>query len=151
MWGFILGLILGAAGKAIYDLFKAEQLPEGMGLNTGRIEAMLDETRQSVRDLRDEVRQVLSSEGTAQEKAGRLLSTATAAVKSAREPGSREGAASAEEHLTVTSAGSEASAEAGGSTAGQSATESSETSSGGGSAAGTTAPGASQGTPGAGT
>src|SRR6266496_4232714 len=92
---------------------------------------LLDETRQSVRDLRDEVRQVLSSEGTAQEKAGRLLSTATAAVKSAREPGSREGAASAEEHLTVTSAGSEASAEAGGSTAGPSATESSGTSSGG--------------------
>jgi hypothetical protein len=81
MWAFMFGLILGAAGKAIYDLFKQEPLPEGMGLNTGRVEAMLDETRQSVRDLREEVRQVLSGEGTVQEKAGRLLSTASSAVK----------------------------------------------------------------------
>jgi hypothetical protein len=104
MLGFILGLILGVAGKAIYDLFKEEQLPAGMGLNTGRIEALLDETRQTVRDLREELRQALASEGTVQEKAGRLLSTAGEAVKAGRAgdaaPG--EGAPQTEPKLTVT-------------------------------------------------
>ena len=137
MWGFFLGLILGAAAKAIYDLFREEPLPEGMGLNAGRIEAMLDETRQSIRDLRGEVRQVLSSEGTAQEKAGRLLSTATAAVKSARETAAREEAAARDEHLMVTSSGTEGAAEESATSAGQGATGSSGTPATGSSPSGT--------------
>src|SRR3712207_5031561 len=74
MWAFILGLILGVVGKTVYDLFREEELPAGLGLNTGRIEALLDETRQTVRDLREEVRQAVGTgTSTVQERAGRLL------------------------------------------------------------------------------
>ena len=71
MWSFLLGLLLGVAGKAVYDLFK-EELPTGASLNTSRIEALLDETRQNVRELREEVRQAAESARTSvQEKAAR--------------------------------------------------------------------------------
>lgn len=74
MWAFILGLLVGFAGKAVYDLFRDEQLPAGLDLNSGRLEALLDETRQSVRDLREEVRQAVSSGKEAvKEQADRLL------------------------------------------------------------------------------
>jgi hypothetical protein len=85
MWGFVLGLAAGVAGKMVYDLFKEDQLPTDFSnLNTGRMEAMLDETRSMVRDLRDEMRQAVSGEGTLQEKAGRAISAATETVKSGR-------------------------------------------------------------------
>jgi hypothetical protein len=84
MWSFILGLILGVAAKAVYDLFREEQLPAPIGLNAGRIEAMLDETSRTVRELREEVRQAVAGEGTLQEKAGRALSAAGETVAGAR-------------------------------------------------------------------
>src|SRR5215210_6426342 len=107
MLGFIVGLLLGVAGKTIYDLFKEDQLPADMGLNTGRIEALLDETRQTVRDLREEVRQAMAGEGTVQEKAGRVVSAATEAVKGSKagEATGGQGAASTEERLTVAGSG----------------------------------------------
>ncbi len=84
MWSFVLGLLAGLAAKAVYDLFKEEQLPAAMGLNAGRIEALLDDTRQAVSDLRQELRQAMSGEGTLQEKAGRVLSAATETVGGGR-------------------------------------------------------------------
>lgn len=70
MWGFLFGVILGVLGKTVYDLFKEEQLPVTVPFNSGRLEALLDETRQMVRDLREEVRQVLES---GRSRAERLL------------------------------------------------------------------------------
>src|SRR6266581_223434 len=81
MWTFIVGLLLGVAVKAVYDLFREEQLPVSVGLSSGRIEALLDETRQSLRELREEVRKFATSEGSVQEKASRVLSTAGEAVR----------------------------------------------------------------------
>src|SRR5215212_1221671 len=76
MWAFLVGLITGIGLKSIYDLFKDEQIPAPTGLNAGRVESMLDETRQAVRDLREELRQAVAGEGSLQEKAGRALSAA---------------------------------------------------------------------------
>jgi hypothetical protein len=111
MWTFILGLILGVTAKAVYDLFREEQLPTGMGLNTGRLEGLVEETRQGVRDLRDELRQAIESgRGTLQERAGRLVGAASEAArgKPGAEGGSQASAAGGEtggaagERLTVT-------------------------------------------------
>jgi hypothetical protein len=82
MWGFVLGVLVGVVGKVVYDLFKEDQLPASMGVNTGRLEALLDETRQTVRELREEVRQALSGPGTPQEKASRAATAAAETVKS---------------------------------------------------------------------
>jgi hypothetical protein len=61
MFRFILGFALGLLCKSVYDLFKDEELPPTAGLNSGRLEALVDETRQSVRDLREELRRALTS------------------------------------------------------------------------------------------
>ena len=94
MWSFILGLLLGVAAKTVYDLFKEEQLPSPLGLNAGRIEAMLDDTSRMVRELRDELRQAAGGEGSLQEKAGRVLSAASETVTGGR-GGQAEGGAQA--------------------------------------------------------
>ncbi len=89
MAGFILGLLLGIVGKSIYDLFQEEQLPSGLGINTGRMEALMDETRQIVRELRSEVEQVLDgARASAHEKVGRLAAAAVASEPEAEAPGS---------------------------------------------------------------
>lgn len=78
MLGFILGVLAGIFGKAIYDLFQEEQLPSGLGINTGRMEALLDETRQVMRELRGEVQQALEAARTsAHEKVERLSAAAS--------------------------------------------------------------------------
>ena len=109
MWSFILGLMLGVAAKAVYDLFKEEQLPTPMGLNAGRIEAMLDETSRTVRELRDELRQAASGEGSLQEKAGRVLSAAGQTVATARGGKAESGAESGSGDGGLKLTGSEAS------------------------------------------
>ena len=100
MWGFVFGVLVGVVGKVVYDLFKEEPLPASMGVNTGRLEALLDETRQTMRELREEVRQALSGEGTVQEKASRVASAAAETVKSK----TSEDKAAGQERLTVTGA-----------------------------------------------
>jgi hypothetical protein len=57
MWSFLLGLLVGLAARGILDLLKEPELPPGFGLSSGRAEAMLEETRQLVRELRDELHQ----------------------------------------------------------------------------------------------
>lgn len=88
MWSFLVGLVLGIGAKTVYDLFKDEQLPAPIGLNAGRVESLLDETRQAVRDLREELRQAMSSQGSLQEKASRVIGAAAETV------GARSGASS---------------------------------------------------------
>jgi hypothetical protein len=60
MWRLFFGFMLGFAAKAVYDLFKDEPSPLG-GLSTARIEALLDETRQTLREVRDDLRAAASS------------------------------------------------------------------------------------------
>lgn len=89
MWKFLAGVVIGVGAKTIYDLFKDEQIPTPVGLNAGRIESLLDETRQSVRDLREELRQTLSTPGSLQEKAGRALGAAVETVGGRRGEGAQ--------------------------------------------------------------
>jgi len=71
MWAFLLGLLFGVIGKAVYDVFKEDQLPLAGSFNTGRLETLLDETRQTVRDMRDEVRQAVeAATNTVEERTG---------------------------------------------------------------------------------
>jgi hypothetical protein len=39
-----------------YDFFQEERIPTDLGMAQGRSEAILDETRQLVREIREEVR-----------------------------------------------------------------------------------------------
>jgi len=62
MFGFIIGVLVGFGLKTAYDFIQEERIPTDLGMAQGRSEAILDETRQLVRELRDEVRQ--STSGT---------------------------------------------------------------------------------------
>jgi hypothetical protein len=85
MGAFLLGLVFGVIGKAIYDVFKEDQLPLASGLNSSRLESLLDETRQIVSDMREELRQAVeTAKSTAGEKAG--------ATRATRDRGSTTGA-----------------------------------------------------------
>lgn len=55
MFGFIVGIAVGFAIKLAYDFFQEERIPTDYGMSQGRTEAIIDETRQIVRELRDEV------------------------------------------------------------------------------------------------
>ena len=62
---FLLGMLIGFGLKMAYDFFQEERIPSDLGMAQGRSEAILDETRQVVRELRDEVRTLLDrGEGT---------------------------------------------------------------------------------------
>ena len=56
---FLLGILIGFGLKMAYDFFQEERIPSDLGMAQGRSEAILDETRQVVRELRDEVRSLL--------------------------------------------------------------------------------------------
>ncbi len=61
MLGFVFGVVVGFGVKMAYDFVQEERIPTDLGMAQGRSEAILDETRQIVRELRDEVRQAISS------------------------------------------------------------------------------------------
>ena len=61
MFGFVFGVLVGFGVKMAYDFVQEERIPTDLGMAQGRTEAVLDETRQIVRELRDEVRQALGS------------------------------------------------------------------------------------------
>ena len=63
MVGFVFGVLVGFGVKMAYDFVQEERIPSDLGMAQGRSEAILDETRQIVRELRDEVRQMLTSAG----------------------------------------------------------------------------------------
>jgi hypothetical protein len=52
----LLGVLIGFGLKMAYDFFQEERIPTDLGMAQGRSEAILDETRQLVREMRDEVR-----------------------------------------------------------------------------------------------
>jgi hypothetical protein len=47
-----------------YDFFQEERIPTDLGMAQGRSEAILDETRQLVREIREEVRSLLGRGGS---------------------------------------------------------------------------------------
>ena len=56
MFGFIFGVMMGFFAKTAYDFFQEERIPTDLGMAQGRAEAIMDETRQIVREIREELR-----------------------------------------------------------------------------------------------
>ena len=61
MVGFVFGVLVGFGVKMAYDFVQEERIPTDLGMAQGRSEAILDETRQIVRELREDVRRVIGS------------------------------------------------------------------------------------------
>ena len=61
---FLFGVLIGFGLKMAYDFFQEERIPTDLGMAQGRSEAILDETRQLVRDLREEIRSVIARNGS---------------------------------------------------------------------------------------
>ncbi|MFN8525482.1 MAG: hypothetical protein U0821_20475 [Chloroflexota bacterium] len=61
MLGFVVGVLLGFVAKMAYDFFQEERIPTDFGMAQGRAEAMMDETRQIVREIREELRSAASA------------------------------------------------------------------------------------------
>ena len=57
---FLFGVLIGFGLKMAYDFFQEERIPTDLGMAQGRSEAILDETRQLVRELREEIRSVIA-------------------------------------------------------------------------------------------
>lgn len=53
---FLFGVLIGFGLKMAYDFFQEERIPTDLGMAQGRSEAILDETRQLVREIREEIR-----------------------------------------------------------------------------------------------
>jgi len=63
---FIIGVLIGFGLKMAYDFFQEERIPIDLGMAQGRSEAVMDETRQLVREIREELRSMLAHNGVAQ-------------------------------------------------------------------------------------
>ena len=78
MIGFVLGVLIGFGAKMAYDFFQEERIPTDLGMAQGRAEAMMDETRQIVREIRDELRSAaVATKESVADKAGRLQGVAS--------------------------------------------------------------------------
>jgi hypothetical protein len=73
MLGFVFGVLIGFGAKMAYDFFQEERIPTDLGMAHGRSEAILDETRQLVREIREEIRSALF-----RNESGRTSDAATA-------------------------------------------------------------------------
>lgn len=62
---FLFGVLIGFGLKMAYDFFQEERIPTDLGMAQGRSEAILDETRQLVREIREEIRSVVVRNGSA--------------------------------------------------------------------------------------
>jgi len=60
---FLFGVLIGFGLKMAYDFFQEERIPTDLGMAQGRSEAILDETRQLVREIREEIRTVVPKAG----------------------------------------------------------------------------------------
>ena len=67
---FLVGVLIGFGLKMAYDFFQEERIPTDLGMAQGRSEAILDETRQLVREMRDEIRSVVARNGSAPASSG---------------------------------------------------------------------------------
>jgi len=63
---FLFGVLIGFGLKMAYDFFQEERIPTDLGMAQGRAEAILDETRQLVREMRDEIKSVMTRDGSAE-------------------------------------------------------------------------------------
>ncbi|MBA2449820.1 MAG: hypothetical protein H0V51_17490 [Chloroflexi bacterium] len=73
MFGFIFGMLMGFGAKMAYDFFQEERIPTDLGMSQGRAEAIMDETRQIVREIRDELRSAATAtQDSVTEKIDRL-------------------------------------------------------------------------------
>jgi hypothetical protein len=63
---FLFGVLIGFGLKMAYDFFQEERIPTDLGMAQGRSEAILDETRQLVREIREEIRSVVFRNGSGQ-------------------------------------------------------------------------------------
>jgi hypothetical protein len=73
MFGFIFGMLMGFGAKMAYDFFQEERIPTDLGMSQGRAEAIMDETRQIVREIRDELRSAaVATQDSVSEKIDRL-------------------------------------------------------------------------------
>jgi hypothetical protein len=70
---FLFGVLIGFGLKMAYDFFQEERIPTDLGMAQGRSEAILDETRQLVREIREEVRSAIVQNGAG--KAGDAAAT----------------------------------------------------------------------------
>jgi hypothetical protein len=61
---FLFGVLIGFGLKMAYDFFQEERIPTDLGMAQGRSEAILDETRQLVRELREEIRSAIVRNGS---------------------------------------------------------------------------------------
>ncbi len=61
---FLFGVLIGFGLKMAYDFFQEERIPTDLGMAQGRSEAILDETRQLVREIREEVRSTRDRNGS---------------------------------------------------------------------------------------
>ena len=80
MFRFVFGVLVGFGVKMAYDFIQEERIPADLGMAQGRSEAVLDETRQLVREIRDEVRALKA--GGASTAAANSASTASAGTGS---------------------------------------------------------------------
>ena len=62
---FLFGVLIGFGLKMAYDFFQEERIPTDLGMAQGRSEAILDETRQLVREIREELRSAIFTNGAA--------------------------------------------------------------------------------------
>jgi hypothetical protein len=67
---FLLGVLIGFGLKMAYDFFQEERIPTDLGMAQGRSEAILDETRQLVREIREEVRSLVVRNSSAASTTG---------------------------------------------------------------------------------
>lgn len=86
MVGFVFGVLVGFGVKMAYDFVQEERIPTDLGMAQGRSEAILDETRQIVRELREDVRRVIGS--AAASEAGTGGSTRSGRVSARQASGS---------------------------------------------------------------
>lgn len=78
MFGFLFGVLLGFAAKMAYDFFQEERIPTDLGMAQGRAEAIMDETRQIVREMREELRSLGTAvQGSVTDKSQRLQAAVT--------------------------------------------------------------------------
>jgi hypothetical protein len=61
---FLFGILIGFGLKMAYDFFQEERIPLDLGMAQGRSEAILDETRQVVREIREQLRTALGGSGS---------------------------------------------------------------------------------------
>jgi hypothetical protein len=68
VFGFVFGVFVGFGVKMAYDFIQEERIPSDLGMAQGRSEALLDETRQIVREIREEVRALADGGAAARAK-----------------------------------------------------------------------------------